>query len=576
MNQMTKMNYMELYGFMLATNQGLNSRRDLLRKTQKSLNVFASGKGGLTGGAADGIANYISEVHASGLQTMIEQLLQRFEDLLKIYVASYTGVDKGGNDFYLATSDYEAIKGQSNSYRGDVAAKVAQFNKITQEVSDIVSSGTYVQRANKAKQRVNDSVDNIKQGIKAQQESWQTYEAEQVRKFDELDEMMAAIERLIGQYSSQKLPQFTGYQKGAFAEKINGKTQQVITTLQDNMYRDRNLVKSAEKKIDQTQKTYQRYLVHLEEERNKREGKNALMVDGFFFLLGGAIAVASGGTAVPLLLGFGVGLDLLNLYEDYTKMKSGKKYGDNFIKDFLLRLGINREYAEDTYSILNLIGGVAGSKGAFKSLVKEGQFVSKGIKTKPLLQNSKQVWRDSTSVKNLFNFADDSKVTGSTAKKVMQAFEHDAHAIGNNVKTAKEHKLLLEGIVPKLSKGASGKVITKTYAKETLKQVTFAGVKDVVIAPAASAVTNSVVGNDTSSIEYKMTNKFAGKIISKPVKTAVNVHIGMWKDGLTGGKVTDKIANRAMLREKFGDNSVRSELDNTFDLLRDMKELYTW
>ncbi|WP_162258490.1 T7SS effector LXG polymorphic toxin, partial [Ligilactobacillus murinus] len=128
---MTKMNYMELYEFMLATNQGLNSRRDLLRKTQKSLNTFASGKGGLTGGAADGIANYISEVHASGLQTMIEQLLQRFEDLLKIYVASYTGIDKGGNDFYLATSDYEAIKGQSDSYRGDVAAKVAHFNKIT-------------------------------------------------------------------------------------------------------------------------------------------------------------------------------------------------------------------------------------------------------------------------------------------------------------------------------------------------------------------------------------------------------------------------------------------------------------
>ena len=573
---MTKMNYMELYEFMLAANQGLNSRRDLLRKTQKSLNTFASGKGGLTGGAADGIANYISEVHASGLQTMIEQLLQRFEDLLKIYVASYTGVDKGGNDFYLATSDYEAIKGQSNSYRGDVAAKVAQFNKITQEVSDIVSSGTYVQRANKAKQRVNDSVDNIKQGIKAQQESWQTYEAEQVRKFDELDEMMAAIERLIGQYSSQKLPQFTGYQKGAFAEKINGKTQQVITTLQDNMYRDRNLVRNAEKKIDQTQKTYQRYLVHLEEERNKREGKNAFYTDLLFMALGVGITIMSGGIAVPALMAFGMALDGLNLYEDYTKMASGKKYGDNLIKDMLIDWGMNRDTAENTYTLLNLVGGVSGSAGAYKSLVKEGQFVSKGIKARPLLQNSKQVWRDSTSVKNLFNFADDSKVTGSTAKKVMQAFERDAHAIGNNVKTAKEHKLLLEGIVPKLSKGASGKVITKTYAKETLKQVTFAGVKDVVIAPAASAVTNSVVGNDTSSIEYKMTNKFAGKIISKPVKTAVNVHIGMWKDGLTGGKVTDKIANRAMLREKFGDNSIRSELDNTFDLLRDMKELYTW
>ncbi len=570
------MNYMELYEFMLATNQGLNSRRDLLRKTQKSLNTFASGKGGLTGGAADGIANYISEVHASGLQTMIEQLLQRFEDLLKIYVASYTGVDKGGNDFYLATSDYEAIKGQSDSYRGDVAAKVAHFNKITHGVSDIVPSGTYVQQANEAKSRVKDSLDNIKRGIKDQQESWQTYEAEQVRKFDELDEMIVAIERLIGQYSSQKLPQFTGYQKGAFEEKINGKTQQVITTLQDNMYRDRNLVKSAEKKIDQTQKTYQRYLVHLEEERNKREGKNAFYTDLFFMALGVGITIMSGGIAVPALMAFGMALDGLNLYEDYTKMTSGKKYGDNIIKWLLMKTGLKRESTEGVYSLLNLAGAVSGSAGAYKSLVKEGQFVSKGIKTKPLLQNSKQVWRDSTSVKNLFNFADDSKVTGSTAKKVMQAFGNDSHAIGDNVKIAKKHKLLLEGIVPKLSKGASGKVITKTYAKETLKQVTFAGVKDVVIAPAASAVTNSVVGNDTSSIEYKMTNKFAGKIISKPVKTAVNVHIGMWKDGLTGGKVTDKIANRAMLREKFGDNSVRSELDNTFDLLRDMKELYTW
>ncbi len=573
---MTKMNYMELYGFMLATNQGLNSRRDLLRKTQKSLNVFASGKGGLTGGAANGIANYINEVHASGLQTMIEQLLQRFEDLLKIYVASYTSVDKGGNDFYLATSDYEAIKGQSESYRGDVAAKVAHFNKITHGVSDIVPSGIYVQQANEAKSRVNDSLDNIKRGIKDQQESWQTYEAEQVRKFDELDEMMAAIERLIGQYSSQKLPQFTGYQKGAFAEKINGKTQQVITTLQDNMYRDRNLVKSAEKKIDQTQKTYQRYLVYLEEERNKREGKNAFYTDLFFMALGGVITLASGGTAVPLLLGLGVGLDLFNLYEDYTKMQSGEKYGDNLVKWLLMKSGLNRDSTEGVYSILNLVGGVSGSAGAYKSLVKEGQFVSKGIKTKPLLQNSKQVWRDSTSVKNLFNFADDSKVTGSTAKKVMQAFENDAHVIGYNVKIAKKHKLLLEGIVPKLSKGASGKVITKTYAKETLKQVTFTGVKDAVVAPAANTITSSVVGNDTSSIEYKITNKFVGKVISKPVKTAVNVHVGIWKDGLNGGKVADKIANRATLREKFGDNSIGSELDNTFDLLRDMKELYTW
>lgn len=159
---------------------------------------------------------------------------------------------------------------------------------------------------------------------------------------------------------------------------------------------------------------------------------------------------------------------------------------------------------------------------------------------------------------------------------MIQAFEHDAHVIGDNVKIAKEHKLLLEGVVPKLSEGASGKVIAKTYAKETLKQATFAGVKDTVVVPVANAVTNSIVENDTSSLEYRMTNKIVGRVISKPVKTVVNIHVGMWKDGLTGGNITDQIANRATFREKFGDNSFWSELDNTFDLLRDMKELYTW
>ncbi|WP_168350790.1 hypothetical protein, partial [Ligilactobacillus murinus] len=155
-------------------------------------------------------------------------------------------------------------------------------------------------------------------------------------------------------------------------------------------------VKSAEKKIDQTQKTYQRYLVHLEEERNKREGKNALMVDGFFMLLGLGITAMTGGVAVPVLMAFGMALDGLNLYEDYTKMKSGKKYGSNPIKWLLMKSGLSRERTEDAYVFLNLAGSVSGSAGAYKSLVKEGQFVSKGIKTKPLLQNSKQVWRDST------------------------------------------------------------------------------------------------------------------------------------------------------------------------------------
>ena len=43
---------------------------------------------------------------------------------------------------------------------------------------------------------------------------------------------------------------------------------------------------------------------------------------------------------------------------------------------------MNRDTAENTYTLLNLVGGVSGSAGAYKSLVKEGQFVSKGIKSK--------------------------------------------------------------------------------------------------------------------------------------------------------------------------------------------------
>uniref|UniRef100_UPI002430E5AF hypothetical protein n=1 Tax=Parabacteroides goldsteinii TaxID=328812 RepID=UPI002430E5AF len=154
-------------------------------------------------------------------------------------------------------------------------------------------------------------------------------------------------------------------------------------------YRDRNLVKSAEKKIDQTQKTYQRYLVHLEEERNKREGKNALKVDVFFMLLGLGITVMTGGIAVPALMAFGAVLDGLNLYEDYTKMQSGKKYGDNYLKDLFIGWGLSRDSAEGVYSLLNLAGGVSGSAGAYKSLVKEGQFISKGIKASNFCRNKR-------------------------------------------------------------------------------------------------------------------------------------------------------------------------------------------
>ncbi len=441
---MTKMNYMELYSFTVATDKGLASRKELLNKAQKSMNAFAHSKGGLTGNAADGIANYISEVHSNGLQTMLEQLMQRFGDLVKLYFASYTGVDQGGDDFYLATADYEAINRQVDSYRTDVAIKIKQFNQITRSVSDIVDSGIYVQQANGVKTKVDDSLDSIKTGIKKQKQSWQTYEAEQVQKFAELDDMINAISCLISQYSNQTLPQFTGYQKGAFAEKISGKTQQVITTLQNNSYRDRDLVKNAEQQLNAAKTTYKHYLERLEKEQNMHDGKTELIVDGTFILLGFGITAITGGIAVPALLLFGAVLDGITLYEDYTKMKSGKKYGDNALKWLFMKSGMNREMSENTYALLNLAGSVAGSQGAFKTLAKEGHLVSNGIKTKPLLQNSKQVIKDSMSAKNflnLFNFTGDSKVIGNTVKEVVSALNLDRRAIETNIDIANKYQL---------------------------------------------------------------------------------------------------------------------------------------
>ena len=68
--------------------------------------------------------------------------------------------------------------------------------------------------------------------------------------------------------------------------------------------------------------------------------------------LGAGITIMSGGIAIPALLAFGVAFDGLNLYEDYTKMKSGKKYGDNILKWLLMKAGLNRKSTEGVYSLL--------------------------------------------------------------------------------------------------------------------------------------------------------------------------------------------------------------------------------
>ena len=167
----------------------------------------------------------------------------------------------------------------------------------------------------------------------------------------------------------------------------------------------------------------------------------------------------------------------------------------------MMHLGMSRENAENIYSVLNIAAGTAGSKKAFKGLVKDGFMVGKVDKAAPVLKNTKN-W-----------------LKGDTSKTILQATKGDFEAMGSNSKMAVSRVFSKEKYVLPKVVGESGSelheynhaVAMSKYGHEGIKETIKEGAKQQIIDPIMET------NNDNSSISSKSAKKTAEKLNDKIV-----------------------------------------------------------
>lgn len=182
----------------------------------------------------------------------------------------------------------------------------------------------------------------------------------------------------------------------------------------------------------------------------------------------------------------------MQLYEDYDKATSGKKYGFNLIKDEMVHFGMSRENAENAYSVLGVATGTVGSDKVFKNLTEQGFVTGKVVDAKPL-------W---TNTRNLLK--------GDKSKSVMKSLGGDLKTIGSNSKLAfsttfSKEKFSMPHIASKV-KGNTNSIIYKynrsvvmnEYKKEGVKLATKEALKQNVINPKVNEVMDDVKMDKTS------------------------------------------------------------------------------
>ena len=534
----TRMEMHELVAFNAAVSQGLDRRVDRINQASKDLKKFTGRHSGIDGKAAQAISAYISDVHLGGIMTMINEIIERFNQLNTMYIGHYPHVDEGSNDFFLLSKDYEEINSNAKKMRTKFSDDEEKLIAITNEVDDIVSSFS-TNDAMTEFDKIDENFADINKNIHRQSRDWSSYESQCARRYAELDAAIHVVKRLIEEYANKSVADLGSYQEGLFARDLTQKDMQVFDKLSNKIDRDKNFTKIAEKNLKALNRKYAQ--IEAEKERlrqrelNKRDGRNSFIVDGLFALAGIAVTACTAGVGVPLVLAIGsnILLPLLDLSEDLDKATTGKEYGANFIKDFLHGyLKLDRPTTEKVYAVASLGIGVAGSKGAFEAAKDSGYLVSRGIKAEPLFKSLKAVGTEAVSIENVSNIvrkAKDVKYLKTSAKSLAEkteaAFFMDrinfTDAIKGNIKLGWENKFLKEGFIPHFNNKVAWKdigKICKIYGKETLKQGEKMILKDCVVSPLITMGLNAFPGSDKNSVPYKAAKKFLNKNLTKPLQ----------------------------------------------------------
>ena len=317
-----------------------------------------------------------------------------------------------------------------------------------------------------------------------------------------------------------------------FNAQMSDQTAQVLTNMYQNIESDSKKAKVAQKNISHAIKDYQKFIEakrkKAEEEANKRDGWSSLVVDAAFILGGAAVSLASGGAALPLVFAIGTTvMDGSQIIEDINKGITGKKEGFNYVKSFMMGLGMTHQQADVAFTVLSIGAATAGSEKAFKNLAEAGFLKTNPIKARPLFKNTKNLFQDSGIIrrnKSLFNESDlikqSQKRISSNALK--NSFITDMNGIKNNVASISKVGWYREGVgLSFTGKAGTAKAIVKEYGKEAMKKTEKYSLKNLTDQQAATVV-NSYYGKDKTSVNAKLSKRILSKLIGLPTETRLD------------------------------------------------------
>ncbi|WP_054653223.1 T7SS effector LXG polymorphic toxin [Limosilactobacillus equigenerosi] len=389
-----KISESRLQSFVDGANSGLSRRSGAMTGASGSVASLAN-TNSITGAAADSMKAYLGEVYSSGLLTQINDLLDEFVRLNTEYASNYSGGVIDGGGFKLSSEDYSDLNSKIGTLHSEVESTISRVNSKISHLSGLIGGASKIHD-------FSSDVQQLKTDISRQRTAWSQYESRASAQYEAIQDGINFINQAIARYASRSAVQMTGYTSGSFRQELASfQSQHGYSALSyfENLHRFMDEKVTCTDKNHHVHTATNRELIYRQRdglhklvqarvraavEESKREGWTKLAFDSAFFIGGVALTVASGGTAVPVLLTLGsTAMSLLNIEEDINQGRTGKE-NDNWLKNGLRsKFGLSVNTANNVFNVLDYGTSIISGKGAWKAL--EGKQIVKSAKVSSIL-----------------------------------------------------------------------------------------------------------------------------------------------------------------------------------------------
>lgn len=369
-----KLYYEKLIDFRNSMKKGLSTRKQKLSNTKKAL-ANVAGSQNLKGATAGNIQNYIREVHIQGIITTLETAIDNLDEKLEIYVGRYLEVD-GSGGFQIIDADFEAHQTETKNAHTNYEKELDNALKIMHSVDDIIVPSGESTLKNKEKKLLGNltKMHNI---ARDQQENWSNYEKQSSSLHEAAEQLTAATAQIVSLHDSGKMPTMENYSEGKFGDLVGDGFLDFVNLVGQQNSQLKEISSKYGKQSKQVKKAIDKAKKEAEEQEknaNRMHGWGMVAADVVFLGLSIVAVGASGGAALPVVLGLGaLAFNTADTAADLDQAITGKKEGYNVIKS-TLQSTYGKNTGSNIYDIADVGFNVMGSKGAFKAATDAGIF----------------------------------------------------------------------------------------------------------------------------------------------------------------------------------------------------------